>query len=191
MKVEIDYSKLKLCEDSDVDPQMDTRRAFWPPKGKMVAVKVFKCLMGKPWVKALTTFEHPNVLELLGQQESGGETFVLMDWMDCGNLQTLIDSFGPLPLHLVKKITKHVVGAVEYLHSKGHTHGNIKAAKVFLNQLGETKLSIAESDEISPITSDTPLKYPCCNLGRFCGVLPRGFCKAFEAKSRTSGASAV
>lgn len=60
--------------------------------------------------------------------------------MENGSLATILRKFGPLPEDLVTKYVRQVLEGLDYLHSKGVIHRDIKAANLLLTKTGNVKL---------------------------------------------------
>eukprot|EP00745_Piridium_sociabile_P036364 TRINITY_DN65185_c0_g1_i1.p1 TRINITY_DN65185_c0_g1~~TRINITY_DN65185_c0_g1_i1.p1 ORF type:complete len:191 (-),score=4.29 TRINITY_DN65185_c0_g1_i1:87-659(-) len=63
-----------------------------------------------------------------------------MKFFSGGSIATCIRRFGPLPLALVKKFTRHILEAVEFLHQNQIIHRDIKGGNVLIDEHGDCYL---------------------------------------------------
>jgi serine/threonine protein kinase len=62
----------------------------------------------------------------LGYRDDGEFGYVYMERVSSGTLKHMLKTFGKLNEILIKKYTRQIVAALEYLHSKNMLHGNLK-----------------------------------------------------------------
>lgn len=66
--------------------------------------------------------------------------YVIMEWADCGTLQDIIDKKTPLDEYTLKKIFLQVLNALEFVHSNGIVHQDIKPSNIMMFSSGKIKL---------------------------------------------------
>lgn len=64
-----------------------------------------------------------------------------MEFMPSGSIRTLLNKFGSFQEKLVKKYTKQILEGLEYLHSNGIIHRDIKGANILVDRDGSVKLT--------------------------------------------------
>ncbi len=63
-----------------------------------------------------------------------------MEYISGGSIKYILDKYGPLNENLIKIFLKQVLEGLEYLHSKGIVHRDIKSANILLDVKGNIKL---------------------------------------------------
>ncbi|PSN60297.1 kinase-like protein [Corynespora cassiicola Philippines] len=82
-----------------------------------------------------------NVVNLLQSFETQTHIYLVLEFCSNGDLYEAIRlGKGPLETEHVRDFMLQLVGAIEYLHSKGVYHRDIKPENIFLTQSGEMKL---------------------------------------------------
>jgi len=77
----------------------------------------------------------------MGSEIIDGNLFLYLEYIPGGSLGDLIRNFGPLSEKLIKIYIRQILKGLQYLHSKGIVHRDIKAANVLLDTCGTVKLS--------------------------------------------------
>jgi serine/threonine protein kinase len=84
---------------------------------------------------------HPNVVNLLQSFETTNHIYMVLEFCSNGDLYEAIRlGKGPLETEHVRDFMLQLVGAVEFMHSKGAYHRDIKPENIFLTQSGSMKL---------------------------------------------------
>jgi len=91
--------------------------------------------------QAVASLDHPNILPIYEVSESGdGLPFFSMKFAEKGSLQENAASLRDEPRKCVQLMAK-VARAVEYAHSRGVLHRDIKPGNILLNDRGEPLVS--------------------------------------------------
>src|SRR5215472_9107227 len=91
--------------------------------------------------QAVASLDHPNILPIYEVSESeDGLPFFSMKFAEKGSLQENAPSLHNAPRTCVQLMTK-VAGAVEYAHSRGVLHRDIKPGNILLNDRGDPLVS--------------------------------------------------
>lgn len=84
---------------------------------------------------------HPNIVNLIHSFETDAHVYLVLEFCSKGDLYEAIRlGQGPLETENVRDFMLQLVGAVEYMHSKGLYHRDIKPENIFLAQDGSMKL---------------------------------------------------
>jgi serine/threonine protein kinase len=108
---------------------------------------------------------HPNILPIKSSSVQAGRPYIVMPFMESGSLQDRIDC-GALAAINVEAVISGLVSALEWTHSKGMVHGNLKPSSILfdeegnvqLNGLGEVVLKRSLAYQNKPV-QDGPLDY--------------------------------
>ncbi|QVM11169.1 hypothetical protein D8B26_005820 [Coccidioides posadasii str. Silveira] len=84
---------------------------------------------------------HPNIVNMIHSFETRSHIFLVLEYCSMGDLYEAIRvDRGPLETEHVRDFMLQLIGAVEYMHSKGLYHRDIKPENIFLCQDGSMKL---------------------------------------------------
>ncbi|ATY59300.1 kinase-like domain [Cordyceps militaris] len=84
---------------------------------------------------------HDNIVNLIHSFETDSHIYLVLEFCGQGDLYEAIrNGHGPLQTEHVRHFMLELVGAVEYIHSKGIYHRDIKPENIFLTQDGAMKL---------------------------------------------------
>lgn len=104
------------------------RRALEKDRSEIIALESV--------LKAAVLLSHPNLLNLLAYRvnridEHSSELILCREYSDRGNLHDLL-SMSNLHVSKARQCTTDLLGALDYLHSKGMVHGSINAKTTYL-----------------------------------------------------------
>ncbi|TNV78810.1 hypothetical protein FGO68_gene14078 [Halteria grandinella] len=85
--------------------------------------------------------KHPFIVNMKGVQQDSRSLYMLMEYVDGGEIFKLINKLGRLPASLARFYTAQMVLCFEYLHSKGFVYRDLKPENVLIHQSGYLKLS--------------------------------------------------
>jgi len=88
----------------------------------------------------IETFDHPNIVNMLGRFEMFYTYFIIVEYIDGMSLYELIRINGPLPEADVRAILGQLVTALDYAHRSEIIHRDIKPGNVMLGRDGQVKL---------------------------------------------------
>ena len=90
--------------------------------------------------KVLARLLHPHILPVHDYGESDGYTYIAMPFVESGTLADLLDD-QPLPLVHIRRIVTQVGDALDYAHSQGVIHRDVKPSNVLVDQRGNCLLT--------------------------------------------------
>ncbi|KAK8852827.1 hypothetical protein M9Y10_017819 [Tritrichomonas musculus] len=97
-------------------------------------------------INVLKSLSHPNIIKVYDSfdivNEENEEEFIviIMEYCEKGDLLTYINNIGFKNDKLKRKITIDFLKAIQYLHNKEISHGDIKAENILLNSKISVKL---------------------------------------------------
>eukprot|EP00670_Eutreptiella_braarudii_P008808 CAMPEP_0174306020 /NCGR_PEP_ID=MMETSP0810-20121108/179_1 /TAXON_ID=73025 ORGANISM="Eutreptiella gymnastica-like, Strain CCMP1594" /NCGR_SAMPLE_ID=MMETSP0810 /ASSEMBLY_ACC=CAM_ASM_000659 /LENGTH=626 /DNA_ID=CAMNT_0015412609 /DNA_START=29 /DNA_END=1909 /DNA_ORIENTATION=+ len=118
--------------------------------GKLIAVKHIDCnyLSSESEIKALKeeiellrTLSHPRIVHYLGVSVTQERFCILLEYVPGGSIQSLLLKFGKFEDSVISAYTDQLLQGLEYLHSCGVIHRDIKAANVLVSDKGDIKVA--------------------------------------------------
>ncbi|KAJ7249235.1 kinase-like protein [Mycena haematopus] len=122
--------------------------------GEMMAVKQISFpqnsageLPGRPSARTfkreldnMKALRHPNLIDYLGLEETGGVLSVFMPYIPGCSIREKIRKYGVLDADIVKSFTSQILDGLIYLHAKGLIHGALKSSNVLVEPTGTCKI---------------------------------------------------
>ncbi|HET7043187.1 MAG TPA: serine/threonine-protein kinase, partial [Gemmatimonadales bacterium] len=133
--------------------------------GRMVALKVLHpTVLASPGMRERFLREarhaavlgHRNVVPIHGLRESGGVLVLVLRAVMGRSLAAILQDEGALSIPLVQRILTQVAGALDYSHSRGVIHRDIKPGNILIDEDGTVVVSdfgIAKALESPDLTS--------------------------------------
>lgn len=84
-------------------------------------------------IAAISRVRHPNLVPIQGWCHDNREVIVVYDFCINGSLNKWVFGVGVLPWSRRLKVIRDVAEALSFLHSKQHSHKNVKPTSVFLD----------------------------------------------------------
>ncbi len=134
--------------------------------GRSVALKVLSPqLAGDPEFSArfrregkiVAALQHPHIVTLFDVGESEGIQYLAMEFIDGRSIYAVIRERGALPGEIVAVLIRAVALALDYAHSQGAVHRDIKPQNILIDQNGRILLtdfgiSVSNNDEAGRLT---------------------------------------
>jgi len=93
-------------------------------------------------VEILRRLNHENVVKYLNSEIiSNKELFIYLEYISCGSLKSKTLNNGIKDEALIKKYLIDILNALQYLHSRGIVHRDLKAENILLTEEGSLKLA--------------------------------------------------
>lgn len=86
------------------------------------------------------SLQHPNIATLYDFLEVGGQPCIIMEYIDGQTLADRIQVYGALPFSETVFIFQSVVEAINYIHTHGIIHRDIKSNNIKISSTGQVKL---------------------------------------------------
>lgn len=108
-------------------------------------------------VQAAARLVHPNIVTAYDADEADGIRFLVMEYVDGHDLGTICRKRGSLPVHLVLHCIVQAARGLDYAHSQGVVHRDVKPGNLLINESGVVKildLGLARLEETATETND-------------------------------------
>ncbi|KAJ8610386.1 hypothetical protein CTAYLR_003895 [Chrysophaeum taylorii] len=92
-------------------------------------------------VSMMKGLRHPNIVRYVGVESSTETLAIFLEYVPGGSLRSLLDRFGKLEEVVVRLYSRQILLGLEYLHSQGIAHRDIKAANILVSNDGSVKLA--------------------------------------------------
>src|SRR5215212_8651857 len=89
----------------------------------------------------LSGLAHPGLVRVFEAGEANGQLFLVTEVIEAPTLRDLMQRRGRLPIYLAVQIASQLADALEYLHSHGIVHGDLRPENVFLDDRGRVRLT--------------------------------------------------
>jgi serine/threonine protein kinase len=145
--------------------------------GRTVAVKVISPEVAeearaRSWfkreVQAATQLFHPNIVMAFDANEADGLLFLVMEYIDGSDLETLVRRQGPLPVGVACEMMRQAARALQYAHERGMVHRDVKPANLLVPRAPSTPS--AESPSAGPPVAVKIVDFGLARLHRTVGA---------------------
>ncbi|MCB1097341.1 MAG: serine/threonine protein kinase [Verrucomicrobiae bacterium] len=90
---------------------------------------------------AMAKLNHPNIVTMHDYGTAGALHFLVMEWMEGGTLEEEMSTERTLPLFRAVEVIGQISEALDYAHSQGVIHRDVKPGNILLDRDGTAKLS--------------------------------------------------
>ncbi len=117
--------------------------------GRTVAIKILAAKYNKDDIlrqrflregRTAARIDHPNVARILSAGEEDDLPYLVMEYVDGGSLQKILEKRVHLPATSVVRIVRQIAEALAAAHRVGVLHRDVKPANVLFTKDGEPKL---------------------------------------------------
>ncbi|XP_019456460.1 PREDICTED: germinal center kinase 1-like isoform X1 [Lupinus angustifolius] len=126
----------------------DVYKAFDKELNKEVAIKVIDLEESEDEIddiqkeiSVLSQCRSPYITEYYGSYLNQTKLWIIMEYMAGGSVADLLQSGPPLDEMSIACILRDLLHAIDYLHSEGKIHRDIKAANILLTENGDVKVA--------------------------------------------------
>ncbi|HTP09850.1 MAG TPA: protein kinase [Anaerolineae bacterium] len=95
--------------------------------------------------QAIAQLDHPNIVRLYRSGEVSGVLYMAMQYIEGRDLDTILEAEAAvdrcLPLDRVKPITADICAALDYAHTKGVIHRDVKPSNIIIDSQGRAILT--------------------------------------------------
>lgn len=90
--------------------------------------------------KAIASLNHPNIVRAHDIDNQGNTHYIVMEYVDGDDLQTIVKKEGPLPFDKVAEYIAQSARGLQHAHEVGLIHRDVKPANLLINSKGKVKL---------------------------------------------------
>jgi serine/threonine protein kinase len=90
--------------------------------------------------RSAAALDHPNIVRLYDVSQGGGVYFLIMEYVEGNDLQSLMAKTGPLHHAQAAHYIAQAAAGLQHAHEKGFVHRDIKPANLILTKDGVVKI---------------------------------------------------
>ncbi len=90
--------------------------------------------------RTIASLNHPNIVQVYDMEEAYATFFIVMERVSGQDLQSLLETSGPLPPEKAMAILYQVADALYFAHRRGIVHRDVKPANCAIDAYGRVKL---------------------------------------------------
>ncbi|GLB36061.1 putative ste ste11 protein kinase [Lyophyllum shimeji] len=91
--------------------------------------------------ETLKDLDHPNIVQYLGFEETPDHLSIFLEYVPGGSIGSCLLKHGKFEENVTKSFTGQILAGLEYLHSKGILHRDLKADNILVEMSGVCKIS--------------------------------------------------
>ncbi|GAA6007914.1 hypothetical protein JCM11491_006537 [Sporobolomyces phaffii] len=95
----------------------------------------------KAEIELLKDLDHPNIVLYLGMEQTHEFLSIFLEYVPGGSVGRIIRTHGKFEENVIKFFTLQILDGLEYLHSLGILHRDMKADNILIDQDGMCKIS--------------------------------------------------
>lgn len=111
---------------------------------KMMSHRLSVDELAREWfnreAELIASFQHPNIPRLLERFDAFATAFMAIEYIEGLPLSTILKQHGPFDELSALRVLANLAGALEYAHSQGIVHRDVKPANCMISDTGEVKL---------------------------------------------------
>ncbi len=116
---------------------------------RLVALKVLPVLSADDAVarerffreaRAAASLDHPNIIRVFDLCQEGRLFYLVMEYVEGVNLQTVVARYGPLDVGAACHYARQVAFGLQHAHELGFVHRDIKPANLLVDRVGVVKI---------------------------------------------------
>ncbi|KAF8898833.1 hypothetical protein BD779DRAFT_1485744 [Infundibulicybe gibba] len=91
--------------------------------------------------ETLKDLDHPNIVQYLGFEETPTNLSIFLEYVPGGSVGSCLLQHGKFNEEVTKSFTSQILAGLEYLHSRGILHRDLKADNILVEMSGICKIS--------------------------------------------------
>ncbi|TID17152.1 Pkinase-domain-containing protein [Venturia nashicola] len=116
-------------------------------------------------LQIMKSITHPNVVQYIDYHDYVDHLYIIMEYVPCGDLQNYLSKHTYLPEAESKIMSRQVLEALRYLHSKRITHRDIKPDNILIASYDPMMVKLSDFGLSKVVNSNQTF------LKTFCGTL--------------------
>lgn len=94
-------------------------------------------------ISILKKLNHKNIVKYISSSVSLEEyrIDIILEYFPAGSLKNLLDRYGPLNDKLIRIYARQILEALQFIHSQGIIHMDLKSSNILINNDANIKLS--------------------------------------------------
>jgi serine/threonine protein kinase len=92
-------------------------------------------------INLLESLDHAHIVQYYGTRRDENYLYILLEYVPCGSIGDLLKKMHKFDEELISAYLRQTLIGLQYLHSKGVIHRDIKPDNLLLTSLGEVKLA--------------------------------------------------
>ncbi|XP_072956013.1 CBL-interacting protein kinase 9-like [Typha angustifolia] len=118
-------------------------------------------------ISTMKLIKHPNVVQLYEVMASKTKIYMVVEFVDGGELFDKIVSSGRLKEEEARRYFQQIINAVDYCHSRGVYHRDLKPENLLLDSYGVLKVSDFGLSAFAPQIKEDGLLHTACGTPNY------------------------
>ncbi|KAJ7487527.1 kinase-like domain-containing protein [Mycena galericulata] len=135
------YGRVYLSLNVNTGQLMAVKQVELPASGRTDSRQMEVVEALKFESKTLKDLEHPNIVQYLGYEETSHHMNIFLEYIPGGTIGSCVLKHGRFDEDVTKWFTVQILAGLEYLHSTGILHRDLKGDNILVETSGVCKIS--------------------------------------------------